>query len=269
MKICCCALLILIAPALGAIKPPVESGNASNDRVYGGYLIPLNSAQKQGFTSRLQYIQDGQIVTCSGSLVAQSWILSLASCLNHRDIGVRITGVKGELYESTIIQTILHPSYAATSTANNIGLGKVQQPFPSDGNFFPVALGQANWGKDAFLGKSLTVCGYRNPYTTLNRPTDEPTCSVFIPRSDKQCTDAGLAVRSNEVCVASTDVTKTSVCEQDFGAGLISYDTNTPPKFYIYAMATHGLPPPNDCARGPAAFLLLQGFIDWINENAQ
>ncbi|XP_055693116.1 transmembrane protease serine 2-like [Lutzomyia longipalpis] len=275
MKLFCIVVLAILLDvfdgANGHGKHPEIKRNKTEispaGRVYGGYLVRQDDPQRQGFTVRITYYLHGTTAddACSGAIITSEWVIATAWCLeapNSDDtFDVRITDLQGTRWQTTLTETVLNPDYDSNTLVNNIGMGKVADPYTFNDYLFPVSEGGTDWYNDYFTGEKLNFCGYEDVYTVDTYLIEEPTCNTFVPWNRRRCEAAGLDLTSTEFCAASSDYTIVAGCYYDFGAVLVYYDP-TDGTSYAYGLASYTTP--NVCTKGPTAYLNLVYYNAWI-----
>ncbi|XP_059622829.1 plasma kallikrein-like [Phlebotomus argentipes] len=184
---------------------------------------------------------------CSGSIIGAKTVLSTADCLSHAGRLVVVAADK----ERTVATVKVHPGYNPTTLEKNLALAVVEEAFVFTGNVHQVYLPEKSWKVQQFTLAPLAVC-------THEEHSAKSTCNVFTVMDQRYCQGHIPHLKSTEICTNSE--THLPLCGKDLGSGLVYYDKKHH-KTYVYAVASYSV---NKCAEGPATFVILHDFVDWI-----
>ena len=116
----------------------VEPGQRVTSRIVGGAVAPPGMAPWQ--VSLQQYVRVGEAGRwshfCGGSLIAPSWVLTAAHCLDGKDAG-GLSVVHGSQSLSAVGERrypeslVLHEEYVAADQGDDIALIRLAEPFSS------------------------------------------------------------------------------------------------------------------------------------------
>lgn len=214
---------------------------------------------------------------CSGTLIADDTVLTLAECTSHTGIAATHINLGGPLTSATIdiVETIIHPGYRENALYNNIAVLKLKNRVKFNLNRTPVCI----WNSHSIPDPQLQVAGIgRRDINDLNTgvPFDfvySPMDTFLLPRAsvntDRNCTiprefrsrlPNGLA--NEHLCVGNPMFLVPESCRLVYGAPmqLPMYRTD---RYFTYAYGLNSFG--RDCGFGEAAVSTrIHSHMEWL-----
>ncbi|XP_065078963.1 uncharacterized protein LOC135701937 [Ochlerotatus camptorhynchus] len=229
----------------------------------------LNHVVKIGWNNRRI-----QRDNCSGTLIADDTVLTLAECTSHTGISANYVDLNNN-ERIEIAETIVHPAYREQSLYNNIAVLKLKNRVKLSSALTPACI----WHSQSIPDPQLQVAGIgRSDINYMNSGAKfdlvfEPTERLLLPRasvnSDLNCTipvefqsrlTRGIA--NEHLCVGNPLFLVPGSCRLVYGAPMqLPMWRND--RFYTYAYGLNSFG--RDCGFGEAAVSTrLFSHVDWL-----
>ncbi|XP_062547762.1 uncharacterized protein LOC134213137 [Armigeres subalbatus] len=212
---------------------------------------------------------------CSGTIVADDVVLTLAECTSHTGIAPNYIDL-GDLNRMEIAEIVVHPSYREDSLYNNIAVLKLRNRIKFDSGRTPACI----WNSHSIPSPQLQVTGIgRKDINEMNRgelfnlvyePTEEfllPRASVntnqncTVPREFRSRLTKGIA--NEHLCVGNKLFLVPGSCRLVYGAPMQLPMFRTDRYFsFVYGLNSFG----RDCGFGEAAVSTrIHSHIEWLS----
>ncbi|CAL1528346.1 unnamed protein product [Lymnaea stagnalis] len=227
-----------------------------------GNNAPENSWPWQAFVQ-------GETKVCSGVLIAESWILTVAHCINNTR-AITLGRIHVDRWEANTIQRsaameILHKHYDQRSKGGDIALIKLSSPVEFNNNVRPICLPTKSEIPKIPVTCVVTGWGLTNPKLELIHNHLQQLKVNILPQ--RRCrflwSLKGLTIHNGHVCL---DFNATSphagVCKGDSG-GPLSCQVNG--RYYLYGLGSFV---EGGCQKEliPDVFTRVTEYMDWIHE---
>ncbi|XP_042315171.1 coagulation factor VII [Sceloporus undulatus] len=197
-----------------ATKKPTRQG-----RIIGGYTCPPGHCPWQVL------IIDGVKEKCGGVLLAPTWVVTAAHCLDHihqQTLKIRLgeyrtNRVDGGEQETRVAQMIIHEKYSSKSIDNDIALLRLTAPVNFTDHVVPICLPPQRFAADVLnYVEYSTVSGWGR--LLEGGATSVALMQVRVPKMHKpECIrHTNFNITDNMFCAGYLNGTKDS-CEGDSG----------------------------------------------------
>lgn len=258
------ALAVAVAVAVGLAALVQAPAQSASPRVVGGSPIPITSVPWQ-----VALLVNSTL--CSGSVIASSWIVTAAHCVNGVDAG-RVSAYAGITNLSdrsggnqlAVSSVIVHPEFNSDTFQNDIALiglaapivpsaalQAIRLPAAVDPGIWPAAGTPAQvsgWGSTSFGG---------SPSGTLLAGQ----LQVLLGPGQPGCGDYGSGFFPAQVICAGTPAGGVDACQGDSGGPLIVTEAGVPVLAGITSVG-------NECALAqyPGLYTRVTAFLPWITQ---
>ncbi|KAF7252531.1 Coagulation factor VII [Varanus komodoensis] len=246
----------------GKIPILAKKASALEGRIVGGYACPPGECPWQAI------IIDGEQEKCGGVLLAESWVVTAAHCLDENRKGAlriklgvhRVNRVEGREQESRVDKMIIHENYSAKKVDNDIALLHLVTPMNFTDYVVPICLPEQEFAKHVLnYVKYSTVSGWGR--LIEGGATSATLMRVRVPKiHSKECVQhTNFTISGNMFCAGYLNGSKDS-CEGDSGGPHATEYKNT---WFLTGIVSWG--------RGCAAvgtygvYTRVYKYIDWLN----
>ncbi|KXN67065.1 putative trypsin-like serine protease precursor [Conidiobolus coronatus NRRL 28638] len=252
--------LSFIDPTIAASIPP--------PRIVGGYEVEP-AFKYPAIVSLFFNIKGKNEHWCGGSLYNGNTIITAAHCvigedsqwtakIHRHDLSKSDAEEGGKTYK--VIKRIPHPSYNATSAANDIAIWKINAP---KGGRTNVEIDDGKYGKDP--DTLLTAIGWGRVYS--GGPASKKLLEVKLPIYDyEQCSldyaKYGDEIYEDKMICAGYPEGKKDTCQGDSGGPLFKYVDG---KQILVGITSFG----RGCAKPhlPGVYTRVSNYDTWIKQN--
>lgn len=258
------AVAVLAALSVGFAMVANAPAQSMSPRVVGGTPIPITSVPWQ-----VPLLVNSTL--CSGSVIASSWIVTAAHCVQGVDAG-RISAYAGitNLTERSgssqlaVSSVIVHPDFNAQTFQNDIaliGLAAPIVPSPSlQAVRLPTGVDPAQWPA---AGTPAQVSGWGST-SFGGSPSGNLLAGqvqVLLGPGQAGCGDYGSGFVPAQVICAGTPSGGVDACQGDSGGPLIVTEAGVP---VLAGLTSVG----NECAlaRYPGLYTRITAFLPWIEQ---
>jgi secreted trypsin-like serine protease len=200
---------------------------------------------------------------CSGNIISEEWILTVAQCIigaDSIDVLAGLIDLNGSGTVARGTEIVLHGDYDPDAFNNDIGLIKLSTPITFNVNVAPIALAEtlledgidvrvSGWGATSDVGGVSEFLSYVDLVTIRN----SECIAVY-----------GNTIVDSIVCAQSATALLKSVCKGDGGSPLV-IDAGISPVLVglVSFISTDG------CESGhPTGFTRTAAYRDWIRTNS-
>lgn len=250
---------------VGTVSAGVPQAQASVPRIVGGSPVDITAVPWQV----LLRINDS--VQCGGALIADTWILTAAHCMNgvspsqvQAFVGVTDQNHLTRDHLVPVSQVIVNPSWNSTTYASDLALIGLAAPVSPSASVQPVALplvqNASTWPA---LGEAATISGWGT--TTINGSSSPllraATVQILTAPSDAKCGEYGAGyVPGNHVC-AGVPQGGVDACQGDSGGPLtVAYNGGA----VLAGVVSSG----SGCAdpKFPGLYTRVTSFLPWLRQ---
>ena len=247
----------IAAGLVTAIAATSAVGMTPQTRIVGGETAPKGAAP---WMVGLQNTNGGHRPFCGASLIAPTWVLTAAHCLEGESAnnletivgGYKLSSKDGEIIKAKRI--IIHPNYDSDATDNDIALVELTRASSA-----PVVKAANNNNMAQIpAGSNLVVRGWG---TTQDGGSDQPDTlrQVSVPLIDRSNCEAQVnGLTANMICAGFPQGGKDS-CQGDSGGPLTAIQNGTPVQIGIVSFG-------NGCAvaNNPGVYSRVANYESWI-----
>lgn len=232
-------------------------------RVSGGYVAAANQFP---WMVSIRAGTGANMTTCGGSLISTLWVLTSAACVQGYGsitlgFGSVILTAPAQSQTQTAINFIVHPSYVASTLANNVALVRLNTPVIIGANVQAIRLAALSQQNSNFVGTLLTVSGWGQTLTggaisnTLNwvnkRAILNAACSAIY---------GAAIVTNNVVCANGWDNIAQNACDGDAGGPLVANEAGINTLIGIVSFVSN-----RGCTAGdPAGYTRVPSYVAWV-----
>ncbi|XP_048351562.1 coagulation factor VII [Sphaerodactylus townsendi] len=248
----------------GQIRILAQRNENREGRIVGGHICPPGECPWQAL------LIDGVKAKCGGVLVAQSWVVTAAHCLDHtHPSGLRIK--LGEYdrdheeeteQERRVAQIIIHEKYIPKKTDNDIALLRLDEPANYTDYVVPICLPEQQFAVDvlSFI-KYSTVSGWGR--LIEGGATSSLLLQVRLPKiKTKECIQhTHFNITRNMFCAGYLTGIK-DACDGDSGGPHVTEYKNT---WFLTGVVSWG----KGCAAEGTygVYTKISRYIDWLNNH--
>lgn len=259
------ALLAVCVAALGLIAP-AHAAPTLHPRIVGG--TPGTIAEHPWQVILLV----GDASLCSGSLIASTWVLTAAHCMDG--VGpdrVQVWPGLNSLSQRTddnalsATEVIVHPEWNATSYANDLALIRLAKPWEPGPErqaiSLPTTVDAANW---PVAGAAATISGWGVQAFGGESPDQIQQATAHVIASPgAPCGEYGSQFNPAVQLCAGELNGSIDTCQGDSGGPLVVVEAGLP---LLAGVTSIG----NDCALAnyPGLYTRVSSFIPWIRQYA-
>jgi secreted trypsin-like serine protease len=210
-------LAVALLGACGEAAPePSPNVGAASDPIVGGSFVALGELPYQVLVITSKRL-------CGGSIVANDWVLTAAHCVEGTvaaDWTLRAGLVSrsapgADAQTRSVSEIIVHPRRNPATREFDFALMRLATPWTPSAFVQPIDLS----ARPARPGDVGTVAGWGRTVPLRDSDSDRLKKTSLPVRADRECRDAGFAIRETMVCANSAS-TATSDCNGDSGSAL-------------------------------------------------
>ena len=257
---------LLVAGLLLPVTSAHSATVAIAPRIIGG--VPSSASENPW--QALLVINDRAL--CGGSLIASTWILTAAHCVNGADAsgvrawaGISAMSERSEANRLPVSRVIVHPQYDSKNFVNDLALVELSAPWtPGPGLAsigLPVAQDPATWPA---AGTPAVVSGWgylgsKGPAATVLQQANVHVLTA----PDGSCGSYGSSFRNVSHVCAGEAVGGIDTCQGDSGGPLV---VDVDGRRILAGVTSVG----NDCALAnyPGVYTRVTSFLPWIRDAA-
>lgn len=202
---------------------------------------------------------------CGGSIIAEQFVLTAASCLKDAtsiqvDIGSIQFNAPYETQHSTQFQ--IHPNYNEDTKANNIAIIRLPSSLIYRTNIRAILLPRISDKNETFESYESYVCGFgvSEPYSSYLTNDLHYAHKTVITNEKCMKSFETKYIDSSVMCATGYDGSTQSICYGDQGGALVSHINGSWVQIGL-ASIVH----PNGCTgQHPAGYSRITPHLEWI-----
>ncbi|CAO1428286.1 unnamed protein product [Diamesa serratosioi] len=238
------------------------------DRIAGG--VDSKPGEQPSFVY-MSVLFEEKTQNCGGVLIKPNYVLTSASCVKDASEGVASTvdislggSNKPDKAAPKVCQIIVKPEYLSTNNSiDNIALIKLCSDIKKS-KTIDLAEMETNATADAYVGKTLTACGFGNIDNKKTKPKNLQ-CTTLTGILSAEC------IPTNPDTICTSSVNDNNVCGGDNGGPLFLNHTMTGRLTLagIYAFSADARPNARCLDGHKSVFTQVGAMQTWINDNAK
>jgi secreted trypsin-like serine protease len=261
------AVLAVLAALVGAVllaSPSVAAVPERLPAITGGSATPIATDPWD-----VALIQRGTL--CSGSLIAPTWVITAAHCMNGVQasdisayVGLTVLSQRGPATQVAVSGVFVHPQWDPSTYANDLALIQLQVPVAQSANAkvipLPDSADPATWPAK---GTPAIISGWGST-TATGAASDQlqtATVQVLGGPADTICGRYGSSFSNARSICAGMPTGGIDTCQGDSGSGLVIALGSTPS---LAGVTSAG----EGCAQAdyPGIYTRITTYLPWIHQ---